>query len=81
MKLYDDIKTYMNKCEITIVIFADNSKDFDTIDFYALIQKMHSFNFSKGFLYWTMNYLTFRQHFVQIDTHFSTLLASEFGVP
>ena len=42
---------------------------------------MHSFSFSKDFLYWTMNYLTFRQHFVQIDKHFSTLLTSEFGVP
>ena len=42
---------------------------------------MHSFNFSKDFLYWTMDYLTFRQHFVQIDAHFSTLLTSEFRVP
>ena len=28
-----------------------------------------------------MNYLTFRQHFVQIDARFSILLSSEFGVP
>ena len=27
-----------------------------------------------------MNYLTFRQHFVQIDAHFSTLLVSKLGV-
>ena len=81
MKLYDDIKTSMNKGEITIVIFADYSKVFDTIDFYTLIQKMNTFNFSKDFLYCTMSYLTFRHHFVQIDAHFSTLLTSEFGVP
>ena len=55
MKLYDDIKTSMNKSEITIAIFADYSKAFDTIDFYTLMQKMHTFNFSKDFLYWTMN--------------------------
>ena len=91
MKLYDDIKTSMNKSEIIIAIFADYSKAFDTIDFYTniflyiyififiqtyfytLIQKMHTFNFSKNLLYWTMNYLIFRQHFVQIDAHFSTL--------
>ena len=42
---------------------------------------MYSFNFSKDFLYWTRNYLTFQQHFVQIEAHFSTLLTSEFGVP
>ena len=81
MKLYDDIKTFMKKSEITIAIFADHSKAFDTIDFYTLIQKIHTFNFSKYFLYWAMNYLTFQQHFVQIDAHFSTLLTSEFGVP
>ena len=28
-----------------------------------------------------MDYLTFRQHFVQIDAHFATLLTSEFRVP
>ena len=81
MKQYDDIKTSMNKSEITIIIFADYSKAFDTIDFYTLIQKMHSCNFSQDFLYSTMDYLTFRQHFVQIDAHFSPLLISEFGVP
>ena len=41
---------------------------------------MHTFNFSKDFLYWAMSYLTFRQHFIQIDAHFPTLLTSEFGV-
>ena len=51
MKLYNDIKT-------SIAIFADYSKAFDIIDFNTLIQKMHSFNFFKDFLYWTINYLT-----------------------
>ena len=59
MQLYGDIKISMSKTEITIFIFADYPKAFDTTDFYALVQKMHSFNFSKDFLYWTMNYLTF----------------------
>ena len=81
MKLYNDIKTSTNKIEINIAIFADYFKAFDTIDFYTMIHKMHSFNFSRDFLYWTMNYLTFWQHFVQIDAHFSTLLTQEFWVP
>ena len=81
MKLYDDIKTSINKSEITIVIFADYSKAFDTIDFYTLIQKLHAVNFPKNVLYWTINYLNFRQFFVQIDAHFFTFLTSKFGVP
>ena len=52
MKLYKDTKRSMNKSEIAIAIFADYSEVSDTIDFYTLIQKIHSFNFSKDFLYW-----------------------------
>ena len=81
MKLHDNIKTSMSKSEITIAIFADYFKVFDTIDFYILIQKRHTCNFSRDFFYWTMNYLTFPRHFVQIGTHFSSFLISEFGVP
>ena len=74
MKLYDNIKTSMNKSEITSTIFLDYSKAFDSINFYTVIQKNHSFKFSKDFLFWTMDHLTFRQHFVQIDAYFSSLL-------
>ena len=56
MKLYGDIKIFMNNSEITIAIFADYSKAFDTIDFYTLSQKMHTFNFSKDFCkYYTLD--------------------------
>ena len=48
MKLYDNVKTFMS--ETTMAIFADYSKAFDTADFYTLIQKMHTFNFSRLFI-------------------------------
>ena len=51
-KLYDDIKNSMKRSEISVAIFADYSKAFDTIDFYTLIQKMHQLNFSTDFLHW-----------------------------
>ena len=41
-----------------MAVFTDYSKAFDTIDFFTLIQKMHSLNFSMDFLYWLFNYLT-----------------------
>ena len=59
MKPHDNMKTSMNESEITITIFANYSKALYTIVFYTLIQKMHTFNFSEDFLYWTMKYLTF----------------------
>ena len=63
MKLYDNIKTSMNKSEITSTIFLDYSKAFDSINFYTVIQKKPfiqilqrlfildngSFNFSTAF--------------------------------
>ena len=48
MKLYTDIKTSMNKREITIAIFADYSKVFDTIDFFILIQNINTLTFCIG---------------------------------
>ena len=41
---------------------------------------MHTLNFSKHFLYWILNYLTDRQHFVQIDSSISNILITSFGV-
>ena len=46
----------MKQYELTTAVFTDYLKAFDTIDFFTLIQKMHSLNsnnaFSKFFL-WT----------------------------
>ena len=53
---------------------------YDTIDFFTLIQKMHSLNFSTDFLFWAFNYLTHRQHFVQIDSNCSSLLTAKYRV-
>ena len=71
----------MKQSELTMVVFTDYSKAFDTIDFFTLIQKMHSLNFSMDFLYWVFYYLTHRQHFVQIDSNCSSLLTVKYGVP
>ena len=58
----------MKSSEVTIAIFTDYSKAFDTIDFSILI-------------YWIFNYLTDRRHFVQIDSSISNILITNFGVP
>ena len=71
----------MKSSEVTIAIFTDYSKAFDTIDFSILLKKMHALNFSKHSLYWIFNYLTDRRHFVQIDSSISNILITSFGVP
>ena len=80
-KLYDDIKLVMKQSELTMAVFTDYSKAFDNIDFFTLIQKMRSLNFSTDFLYWVFNYLMQRQHFVQIDSNCSSFLTAKYGVP
>ena len=50
-KLRDDIKEAMKASEITLSVFPDYLKAFDTIDFSVLIKNMHPLNFSKCFLY------------------------------
>ena len=72
----------MKESELTMAVFTDYSKAFDTIDiFITLIQKMHSLNVSTDFLCWVFNYLTHRQHFVQIDSNCSSFLTAKYGVP
>ena len=80
-KQRDDIKEAMKSSEITLAVFTDYSKAFDTIDFSVLIKKMHTLNFSKRFLYWIFSYLTDRRHFLQIDSNISNILYINFGVP
>ena len=80
-KLYDHIKLAVKYSEFTMAVFTDYLKDFDTIDFFTLIQKMHSLNFSADFLYQVFNYLTHRQHFVQIYSNCSFLLTAKYRVP
>ena len=71
----------MKQSELAMPVFTDYSKAFDTIDFFTLIQKMYSLNFSTDSLYWVLNCLTHRQHFVQVDSNCSSLLTAKYGVP
>ena len=80
-KSYDDIKIAMEQSALTMAVFTDYSKAFDTIDFFTLIQNMHSLDFSTDFLHWAFSYLMQRQHFVQINSNCSSLLTAKYGVP
>ena len=47
--LYDDIKVAMKQSELTMAVFTDYSETVGTIDFFTLMQKIHSLNFSTDF--------------------------------
>lgn len=82
MKDAEDDKNKAMKCgKITLAVFVDISKPFDTIDFNILVWKLHKLYFSEKFLYLVLGYLSNQTHFVQIDSSYSSILFSNFSVP
>ena len=80
ISIRDDIIKAMHRGEVTIMVFADFSKAFDTVHFDIIMRKLHSMGFSQQFLRWMMNYLKGRQQYVQIDKR-SEKLNTNFGAP
>ena len=81
LKLRDNIKNAMKKGEVTIAIFADFSKAFDTVDYKILLTHLNNLGFSKHLLKLIGNYLSDRYQYVQVDDRPSEKLLVNFGVP
>ena len=58
LKLQGDIQKVVNENEVTLSLFADYSKAFDTVDRKILLQKRHSLQFSHSPLHLMNSYLT-----------------------
>ena len=48
LKLWDDIRTAMNRSEVTLSILTDYSQTFDTIDHRILLGKLQNMGFAKN---------------------------------
>ena len=81
LKIRDDILNAMKQGEITLMVMADYSKAFDTVDFKTVIRKMNNLGFSKTFMKWLVSYLSERKQYVQIDDRQSKHGITKFGVP
>lgn len=81
LKLKDDILNAMRKGEVTLSIFADFSKAFDTVDYPILINQLHHLGFSTHFIRLIDSYLTNRYQYVQVNDKSSNRLRVNFGVP
>jgi hypothetical protein len=64
LKLKDDILKAMKKGEITLAVFTDYSKAFDTVDFRILLKKLYDLGFPTDLLLWIHSYLDGRKQFV-----------------
>ena len=79
MGIRDEIISALKKGEVTLMVFAYYSNAFDTVQFNAVLAKLHEMGFSKSFLLWVLGYLSERCQLVQIDDNLSELAYEEFG--
>ena len=61
MGIRDDIISALKKGEVTLMVCADYSNAFDTVQFKAVLVKLHEMGFSKSFLLWVLIYLSERR--------------------
>ena len=71
----------MKKGKLSLAIFSDYSKAFDTVSYSTILKKLNKVGFGKDSLLLMTNYLTNRQQFVQVDDKTSTYGSCNFGVP
>ena len=62
MGMRNDLLRAMKNGEVTVVVLADFSKAFDTVNYKVLITKLSTLGFSKPFLPWLNSYLSDRSH-------------------
>ena len=82
LKLTEDIRTAMDKKQVTLLLLFDFSKAFDTISPARLLEQMRCLGFSSAVLRWTRAYLSGREQLVIADrTDRSSWLSTTLGVP
>ena len=63
LKIRDDIIKAMEKGEITLALFSNYSKAFDTVDCKTLLTKLIKIGFSKDTASWMLSYLSERHQY------------------
>ena len=81
MELTDKVLKDIDDKHITLAIFMDLSKAFDTLDHGILIRKLAHYGINGIALEWFTSYLTGRTQYVEIDGVSSNILSLFTGVP
>ena len=81
MELTDNVLKDIDDKHITLAIFMDLSKAFDTLDHGILIWKLAHYGINGIALEWFTSYLTGRTQYVEIDGVSSNILSLSTGVP
>jgi hypothetical protein len=81
LELTEDISKSMDEKDITIGVFIDLAKAFDTVNHKILLEKLSHYGIRGLPLEWMNSYLSNRQQYVNIDDVNSTCLPISCGVP
>ena len=81
LKLTDDISRSIDDGNITVGVFIDLAKAFDTVDHKILLGKLNHYGIRGIANNWFASYLTNRMQYVACNKHHSTRLPIECGVP
>ena len=67
LKTRDNILRTMSKGELTLSVYSDYSKAFDTAQHHTIIQKLHKIGFSTSALKWFISSFGNRSQYVQVN--------------
>ena len=81
LELSDRILKDVDERNISLAIFMDLSKAFDTLDHQILLKKLNFYGIGGPALDWFSSYLTGRQQYIELDGVSSDLLPLSTGVP
>ena len=81
MELTDKVLNDIDEKNISLAIFMDLSKAFDTLDHSILIKKLAHYGVKGTALEWFTSYLTGHSQYVEIDGVSSSILTLSTGVP
>ena len=81
IELTDKVLKDIDEKNISLAIFMDLSKAFDTLDHDILIKKLAHYGINGTPLEWFTSYLTGRSQYVEIDDVSSNVLSLSTGVP
>jgi len=81
LRLVDQIATEIDKDNLTMGVFIDLSKAFDTIDHHILLDKLFMYGIRGNCFDWFNSYLTERKPYVCLNEVKSDMLCVNCGVP
>ena len=81
LELVDRISQYLDNGKLTVTVYLDLSKAFDTINHEILLKKLEYYGFTDTPLKWFRSYLHNRQQYVFFNGCCSTPKTLETGVP